>query len=217
MRSLLAILTWVWLTEGLVVTTMAAEREQCVFGIEIVANGPGARLSADDTHIGEGFFIYEHTDGSLTVELRDRSHEARASRELKRRDLGGGPEFTERIRALFSEAKIHDFDFKAAMAAAEVEAAREHAPGMGLMGQKVRIFGDFAGTRFSAEAVEIEASINWYAKFNPDLTRLKALLDGITAALGPTVVLRIPRAAPSSAAASDPAPQADRGGSGKSE
>ncbi len=90
MRSLLVILTWVCLTEMLVVTATAAEQKRCVFGIEIVADGGGARLSVDDTHVGEGIFIYEHADGSLTVEQRNRSHEASASRELKHLDLGGG-------------------------------------------------------------------------------------------------------------------------------
>jgi hypothetical protein len=74
----------------LVVTATAAEQKRCVFGIEIVADGGGARLSVDDTHVGEGIFIYEHADGSLTVEQRNRSHEASASRELKHLDLGGG-------------------------------------------------------------------------------------------------------------------------------
>jgi hypothetical protein len=59
--------------------------------------------------------------------------------------------------------------------------------------------------------------LNYYAKFNSDLGRLKALLDGNTSAFGPTVVLRVPLAEPISAAADDPARQADRAGSGNAE
>jgi hypothetical protein len=157
----------------------AGDRKQCVFLIEIVKDG-GGMSRPGDTRVGDRVCIYEHEGGWLTGKRHEAWHGLIGPPREAQDDLfGGGAEFTARIRSLFREAAIHNFDYGQAIEDARKKGWAEKKI-LALVGPTtVSVFADLEGTRFSFTAEGLGASLEFYAPYSAELQKLKLLLDGI--------------------------------------
>ena len=157
------------------------DHKRCVFRIEIVKDG-GGMSRPGDTRVGDRVCIYEHDGGWLTGERHEGWHGIIGPpREARDDSFGGGAEFTARIRKLFKEAAIHDFDYDQAIQdARKIVWAETKSGGLALIGpHAVRVVADLEGTKFSFTAEGLGGSVEFYAPYSLELQKLKLLLDGI--------------------------------------
>src|SRR4051812_25556855 len=99
------------------------DQKQCVFALEIVKEGGGMQVEKNDSMMGTGIFIYEHSGGWLTAERHYRFHEFAGNHDPKVDPFGSGVDFTAKMRTLLREAHLRNFSFANAVADAKDKAA----------------------------------------------------------------------------------------------
>ncbi len=161
-------------------TAAPGDAKRCVFSIEVIRDGAGFKPLGYKV-VGDGIFLYEHSDGQITAERYQQwDIQGGAPREPQREVFAGGKAFTQRVRDLFKKSAIRELDFPAVHAA--VLAAQQAMPEGGILitnGPSVRIYADLEGTRFTFSYEGLGSSLRFYADYNEKLRALKTLLDGV--------------------------------------
>lgn len=150
-----------------------------VFYIKVVAEQQNGIWRPGDTRVGDQFALLQLPDGKIV------SREVEGNHTLDPKAAGVDitrPLSTEEIRKLFHIAGLTGFDFGAQMTAAqktEFELTGMHSGWHSIGGTTVEVYADFDGTSFKFVCKDLELILPHYARYNPELARLYALLDDL--------------------------------------
>jgi hypothetical protein len=154
----------------------ASSEGRCVFRIEALTERGGLRQT-DEPYLGTSIALYEYPGGYI-VGYR---HVSWRSEDLR---FGGGAEFTQRIRKVFREAALRDFDFEKSVADAEKKRGGHREPVFYSGFAELRFYADLEGTAFTFTSYAVRAKVEEYAAYSNELSRLKIVLDQIAYELG---------------------------------
>lgn len=151
-----------------------ATAERCIFSVQTILDGGGAR-NLGSSNVGDGIFFYEGMGGLIRCE-----HHEGHLREL----IGSGPNFTAKVRDAFRKANLPNLDFNEAIAetiAKQRTQEKGPAPAISVtVGARLyKVYADYEGTSFAFECEHLGTDLREYAKINPELDRLQALLDSL--------------------------------------
>jgi hypothetical protein len=162
-----------------------SDQPKCVFSIEVVADSQNGMRPIDSTMVGDHILIFEYPDGFLTVESREGWRSTKSAPPSRDRRWGGRREFTDRIRSAFKSNQLNNLDFDASIADARIRSSFSGRGNWGFIGgTTVKVHSELEGSRFDIQCVALEAKLDVFSAFNPNLQKLKALLDAITYEMG---------------------------------
>jgi hypothetical protein len=155
----------------------AADDRRCIFSLEVLSDPTSGARRPGETWIGEGIFLYESTDGYIVGELRRNNH---GDQPASSRRFGGGPEFRDRIHALFRAAALHNPDF-----ARELRDGKQRAEMAGVLPWGYVGFGTskltahFEGTDVDIRTECLRGCLEHFSSYVPDFQRLNYLIEQI--------------------------------------
>jgi hypothetical protein len=153
-----------------------SDQRKCVFSIEIVADATNGAFIPGETHIGDSISIYQYDSGLITAERHLAWHRPGSQEPTENELWAGGKEFATRIRAAFNRAHLSDLDFEQDLLRAKGLSKEWH----GFLGfPTVKVHADFEGTQFTIQHEGLGTILDVYAPLDPELQRLKGLLDAI--------------------------------------
>jgi hypothetical protein len=163
-----------------------ADARECVFSIEVVTDGGGLHRPGD-TSVGDGIFIYEVPGGDLVAERREGWHGLGSPQSPNDESWGAGKEFTSRIREAFRRAHLRDSDFRGT----PLTGRQDLRTGVPLVigARHIKVHADLEGTSFTLECEAFGSRLDFYSRSDPELAKLKTLLDQIAFEYGKTKLL----------------------------
>jgi hypothetical protein len=150
-----------------------------VFCIKVVAEQKNGLWRPEDTRVGDQIALLELSDGSLAV------HEVMANHSLDPKAAGVDstkPENANRIQEFFRLSGLSGFDFETQLASAkktELALTGNGDPPMVVGGTTVEVYSDFENTSFRFVCKDLDVVLPHYARYNPELARLLALLEDL--------------------------------------
>jgi hypothetical protein len=153
-----------------------SDNARCIFSLEVLSDGTNGMHIPGDTSIGEGVFLYQYIDGYIVGEVRRNKHGSQTAFSER---IGGGPEFRDRMIALFKSTGLHHMDFASDLdgAKSRAELAGDHWGHVGF--GKTKLTAHFEGTDVDIESECLVETLDHYARFEPEFQRLKNLVEQV--------------------------------------
>ena len=155
---------------------------RCVFYIKIVANTLNGLWRPGDTLVGDQLFLYESPNGAVIVKRHEGDHTLSGKAGPADTNFGLGEPYSAELRAAFKAADLHNFDFEKQLAAAKTRQhllEPNHGFGFVVGGKTVEVYANWEGTDFHFTCKDLGFTLSFFSAFNPELARLRHLLDQI--------------------------------------